>query len=83
MYVLYEAELLKSSPYFYLQGVHGDGGRCVLIGEVIGLVVTGRVLILIIISSGLGRGCPKADLSIFIEFSESLHTHSSFPIFLC
>lgn len=83
MGVLCEAELLKSSSYFYLEGVHGDGGRCVLIGEVVGLVITGRVLILIIISSGLGGGCPKADLSSFIDFSESLHTHSSLPILLC
>lgn len=69
MGILCDAELLESSPHLALKNVHRNGERHDLIEGVIGPVVTERFLILII---KLGGGCPKASLSSFLYFLESI-----------
>lgn len=64
MGILCEAELSQSSPHLPLEGFHRDGGRAILVGGVIGLVVIGGVLILIIVISWLRGRCSKAS-SVF------------------
>lgn len=40
-----QAELLESIPHICLEGVHGGGGRDILVGGVIDLIIFGGVLI--------------------------------------
>lgn len=45
MCILRQAKLLESNPHLYLEDVHRGGGRGVLIGQIIRLVVSREVLI--------------------------------------